>query len=371
MSNQKVRVINEGIIYRNPKPHVKSIHAYFPWVVYTADNQLIASFVLGEAFESVNSNTYISHSEDMGKTWSEPLPIISPSELILRSNCARITDLGNGHLATMMVRSDRSSHPEEGLANPGNIGFVPTDLLLLHSFDNGKTWTRPNEIEPPLIGPSFEACSPIVVLKGGTWLWSTSTWRGWDGYSPNGMKMVALLSDDEGKTWKNHLVAMDGTGEQIIYWEGKVIELNNGSMLATAWAFDEKTGTDLPNHYAVSNDKGKTWTTPVSMNILGQTMATVQMPDDRIVVVYRRMDVAGLWLSVLKFCDNNLETEDSVCLWNGAQASDLKRENMVTEFNELKFGAPCITKLSEDSLFIAFWCYEKIVSNIRWVEVAL
>lgn len=371
MFNKEIKIAAGGIVYRNPKPHVRSRHAYFPWVVYTENGELIASFVLAEAFESADANTYTSRSVDNGITWSEPAPLIPSSEMISQSNCARITGIGNGHLVTMMVRSDRSLHPEEGLANPENLGFVPTDLLIVHSFDNGRTWDKPEKIEPPLTGPSFEACSPVTVLTDGAWLWSTSTWRGWDGYCPNGMKMVALLSRDKGKTWKEHLTVMDGSREQVIYWEGKVVELNNGGMLATAWAFDEKNGTDLPNHYALSHDKGMTWSKPASMHIIGQTMATVQLADDRIVVVYRRMDMSGLWLSILRLDNNVLSIENSVCLWNGLQAAGIKRDNMVTEFNELKFGAPCITKLSERYLFITFWCYEKMVSNIRWMRVEL
>ncbi len=367
---KRIEITAEGIVYRNPRPHVRSRHAYFPWVICTGEGRLTASFVLAEAFESVDSNTYISHSSDEGATWSEPQPIVPSSEMILSSNCARITGLGNGRIVAMMVRSDRSAHPEEGLANPENMGFAPTDLLLIRSMDNGYTWEKPEKVNASLVGPSFEACSPIVVLHDSRWIWPTSTWRGWDGHCPNGMKMVALVSNDEGKIWSGHMDVMDATAEQVIYWEGKIIELNDGRMLATAWAFDEKTARDLPNHYTISNDKGKTWTAPQSMNIIGQTMATVQLDDGRIAVVYRRMDLPGLWLNILNI-DDALSAGDSICIWSGTQVSNSKRENMVSEFNELKFGAPCITKLPGGSLFISFWCYEHMVSNIRWAKVKI
>lgn len=365
-----IQITGEGLIYRNPKPHVISRHAYFPWVVKADGGELIASFVLGEAFESVNCSTYISKSKDQGDTWSEPKPIISLADRVMKSDCARITHIGPDHLATIMVRSDRSAHPDDGLANPENMGFCPTELLSVHSYDNGDSWMVEQIIEPPLVGPSFEACNAIMVLSDGKWVWTTSTWKAWDGYNPTGMKMIALVSSDDGSTWSEYWNLMDGTADNVIYWEGKLVELSNGILLSTAWAYDEKNGNDLPNQYALSKDGGKTWSKPASMEIQGQTMATVSLPDEKVAVVYRRMDKAGLWMNILSYQNNGLKDLASLCLWDGVQAAQ-KNANMVTEFNELKFGAPCITKISDRVLFISFWCYEKMVSNIRWIRVEI
>lgn len=369
MSQQNVQIAGSGIIYRNPKPHVISQHAYFPWVVGLENGDLLASFVLAEAFEAVDSNTYTSRSSDMGATWSEPTPILSKIGNELRSNCSRLTALGNGNLVTLMVQGNREDHRDEGLANPENMGFVPTELLM-RSADSGNSWSEPEVVVPPLIGPAFEACSPVVVLKDGRWLWPTSTWRGWDGYCPNGMKMVALVSHDQGKTWPDYLDVMDGTADNIIYWEGKIIELATGALLSVSWVFDEKKGADLQNHFSVSHDKGKTWSLPASTGISGQTMAITQLTDGRLCTVYRRMDNPGLWLNILRLEKDALVTEHEYCLWGGSQGDVIaKKDNMVHEFNELKFGAPCVTLLADSSLFVAFWCYEKMVSNIRWFRL--
>ncbi|CAL1519372.1 sialidase family protein [Chitinophaga sp. MM2321] len=373
MSIDQTNVTGTGIIYRNPKPHVFSRHAYFPWIVGLENGDLIASFVTGEAFESIDSDTCISRSSDEGLTWSVPQSLLPAQYKNLSSNCARLTNMGNNELAAMVVRSRRESYPEEGLANPENMGFVPTELLLIRSFDAGKSWTTPALIEPPLTGPSFEACSPIVLLKDGRWIWPTSTWRGWNGYSPNGMKMVALVSHDQGKTWPEHMEVMDSNTEQIIYWEGKIVELSNGLFVAVSWVFDEKKGVDLKNHFTISRDKGKTWTAPASTNIQGQTMALTELPDGRLLAVYRRTDKPGLWITTARLTDDTWINEDEFCLWGGIQENKdaQKQENMVHEFNELKFGAPCITILPDHTIFIAFWCYEKMVSNIRWFKLVV
>ena len=362
--------IRTGLIYRNPKPHVFSKQAYFPSVAVLANGEMIASFAIGEAFEASNSDTYIVHSKDMGENWSEPVRLLRKDEKSLVSNYARIASLPDGSVMVNIIRSHRESYPEEGLANPENIGFVPTDLIVARSKDFGYTWEEPYLINPPLVGPSFEMCSPIVPMSDGRLLWPTSTWRGWDGYSPNGMKMVALISHDNGNTWPEYINVMDRNHEKIIFWESKIIELSEGELLAVAWAYDEKQGKDLPNQYTISHDGGKTWMSPSSTSILGETMAIASKSDDEILSVYRRMDKPGLWMTIVRIEGDSWKNEKEIPLW-GAQELNLtdKSGNMVQDFNELRFGAPCITILPDKTVYIAFWCYEKMVSNIRWFKL--
>jgi sialidase-1 len=362
--------IRTGLIYRNPKPHVFSKQAYFPSVAVLGNGEMLASFAIGEAFEAANSDTYIVRSKDMGETWSEPERFLKKDKNTLVSNYARIAAMPDGSVIANVIRSHRESHPEDGLANPVNIGFVPTDLMLVRSKDFGKTWEEPELLTPPLAGPSFEMCSPIVHLSNGRWLWPTSTWRGWDGYCPNGMKMGVLVSSDNGKTWPEFIDVMNRSNEKIIFWESKIVELSEGVLLAAAWAYDEGQGKDLPDQYTLSHDGGKTWMVPASTNIMGETMAITRTPDGKVLSVYRRMDKPGLWITIVRIEGDKWINEDEIPLW-GVQEKSLtdKSDNMVKDFNELKFGAPCITILPDKTVYIAFWCYEKMVSNIRWFKL--
>jgi sialidase-1 len=363
-------ILRSGIIYRNPKPHVASRQAYFPSVVLMDNGEMLASMAIGEAFEAVNLNTYVCRSKDLGETWSDPVPLVGKEPGKLSSNFARIMSLPGGIIVANVVRSNRDLHPDEGLANPENIGMVPTDLLLVRSFDYGLSWEQPELISPPLTGPSFEQCCPVVPLRNGRWLWPTSTWRGWDGFCPNGMKMVALVSHDKGKTWPEYMNVMDRSASKIIFWESKIAEMKNGMLVAVAWTYDEANGKDLPDHYSLSSDGGKTWHEPLSTNIHGETMAIAELPGERLLSVYRRMDKPGLWATVSHITDNDWINENDYPLW-GVQELNLtnKSDNMVQDFNELKFGAPCITLLPDNTVYVAFWCYEKMVSNIRWFKL--
>ena len=48
MSN--IEILDTGLIYRNPKPHLHAIHALFSSVVCTGAGEMLAAFVRTEVF---------------------------------------------------------------------------------------------------------------------------------------------------------------------------------------------------------------------------------------------------------------------------------------------------------------------------------
>ena len=367
-----LRIAHTGILHRNPTPHVHSIHAYFPSVAAHPSGHLLATITLGEAFEAPNLHTHLCRSTDGGHTWQHQGRISPTTPDRLTSDSARLTALPNGDLILFMIRHDRTAHPHEGLTNPHTLGFVPTELLLLRSHDLGHTWTEPTPLTPPLVGPAFELCCPITPLADGHWILPTSTWPNWQGHCPNGIKMIALISGDHGATWPTHWDVMTAPKNDTFFWESKIIELPDTRLLATAWAYNHADSHDLPNHYTLSTDHGATWTAPRPTDLLGQTLTPHALPDGRILSVYRRMDEPGLWAALSHLQGDTWVTDSHTPLW-GAHTPGLTAttDNMAHNFNVLRFGAPCITPLPDGTLFVAFWCYEDCVSNIRWLKLAI
>ena len=185
-----VQATNTGLIYRNPKPHLRAIHAWHPTVVALGELELLCTFDLGQAVESLDYRTYISHSTDGGSSWSAPRPLVNDPTERPNTHSFRITQLRDHTFVGFGGRFYRDD-PEEGLTNRDNLGFVPMDLITTTSVDSGLTWSAPTTITPPLVGPAFEICHAIIELQDGRWLAPTQTWRGWHGDAPNGMKAIA------------------------------------------------------------------------------------------------------------------------------------------------------------------------------------
>ena len=104
-------------------------------------------------------------------------------------------------------------------------------------------------------------------------------------------------------------------------------------------------------------------------------MTPVALPDNRIFVVFRRLDRPGLWAGLARIGGETWLTEDLTELWNGAtragpvDAGD--SAGMVEAFQNLRFGAPSAVAQSDGSVFVVFWAYEECVSVIRWLKITI
>ena len=209
--------------------------------------------------------------------------------------------------------------PEEGLVNRANgIGYTEMDIIIQQSRDGGKTWDGPHTIKPPLVGPSFETCHRVVELRDGRWLLPTSTWKGWNGEAPNGMKAIALtVSHDKGQTWPRvprhhgHVCprrALLGT----ISWGN----CPTAGLIQVSWAFVEKTGATNPTPYVISAD-GKTFSKPMLTGLHGQTAKITVLPDGQILCLYRRNDKPGLWANLSRIEGDKWVNLEEKVMWQG------------------------------------------------------
>lgn len=356
------------VLFRNPKPHVRSIQAYFPSVVAFDAQHLGATVVLGEAFESPNLHLAYFESKDAGHSWTRKSTVTEPSPDFTSSSTGRLNLLPNGTLSVIVTRHERSSY-DEGLTEGASIAMLPMQVEQYYSADDGATWQGPEVIVPPISGTSFEICSGFTFLQDGTYLWPTSTWpvAGTE-VRVDGFRTGAFVSQDQGRTWNHWMPVFPN--DRYIYWESKIIPLPDQRLLAVSWVHDLEAGKDLPNHYAIGNADGSVWTEPKSMGTLGQTLSSVVLPDGRILSVYRRVDQPGLWAAISALEGDALVIQEQAILWGAAAGASSDPEKIRQHFATLKFGAPAIIRLPNDDIFIAFWAVVDGVSQINTITLS-
>ena len=362
-----LRVVGSGLIYRNPRPELRARHAWHPSLVSLGGGRWLCSYDIGEGPESLDYATYLSRSDDDGQSWSSPERLFQDVGRRRATHTVRVTRLSDGSLVASGARLFRDD-PERGLINTPGLGYTEMDLILLRSGDEGATWSTPEVMSPPLVGPAFETCHPIVELEDGRWLAPTSTWPGWDGTSVNGMRAVALESADRGKSWPRHVETFDRWSEGILHWEQSLVQLKDGRLLAVAWALEVAANRTLYTPFAISND-GVTFAIRGLTGIHAQTSKLAVLGDGRVLCAYRRHDRPGLWATVARIAGSDWSNEEELRLWSGADSGMSGQSNVGEELSALAFGYPSIQGAADGEVMIAFWCREDCILNIRWIRL--
>ena len=363
----KLTCENTGIVYRNPYPNIRSIHAYKPSIVILPNGELLTSFQLGEAFQAVNLHINLARSTDGGKSWNLEEPIFPRNESESVSYEGRLSFI-NGEVIAFLIGNKRTRE-NYGPNNPQTKGYNEMDLIIVRSKDGAKTWNKPKIINTPMKVP-YEMCCPVTVLRDGRWIIPTSIWRNWDGSHPYGLKMIALVSYDSGYTWDEYFDVMVDPQNNIIYWESKILQLRDGRLLAVAWGYDQKNGVDLPNQYAISDDGGKTFSNPASTGLFGQTLTPLQLDDGKILSVYRRMDKPGLWAVVSALDGHSWRNETQIPIWGYESGKiDSGGSQLLKNWTKLRFGTPHMIKMPDDDIYGVFWETDEAIGTVRYFRL--
>jgi len=164
-----IEVLGTGLVYRNPEPERRAIHAWHPSIIVLDDGEMFASFDLASGVEALDYQTYKARSSDGGETWSAPELLIDHPTSRPTTGGTRVSLLRDGTLVGIGGRTYRDVHGGQ-LVNRENLGHAPMDLITVLSSDRGHTWSTPDILEPPVRSPAWEVCHHIVELADGRWL---------------------------------------------------------------------------------------------------------------------------------------------------------------------------------------------------------
>lgn len=351
-----MKVVNTSVIYENPLPQLCSKQSFFPFLCELKNGTIAAVVVIGQAFESVDSSSYICFSKDKGITWSKPQPMFDccGDNSKLTDYC-KVSSLPDGRLVAMGYTYLRDN-AELPIGNPENGGTLDDFVFFSVSDDNGKTWSEMKHIECAW-GPHVEASAPITVLPDGTWITPITGFPDWNGDMHGKLCGRALRSEDQGKTWNDDSICMDFDDNATTCYEQRMCQLESGTIICIGWNENTLTGERLENHYTASFDNGKTWTAPVSTGILGQASSVCAIGGEKLLALHavrRDTDNPGIYAYIVDFSEKTWKIIDQEIVWK-PDFSIKKDEKMAEIFSFLKFGQPGAILLSDGDVMMSHW----------------
>jgi hypothetical protein len=369
-----IKILSEGVLFRNPYPDLRALHAYFPFIVELSEHEFLCTYRRGSAFASVDGLIGLLRSTDGGRTWVEE-GVVWDGSKDERRYCYRtgpVTKLADGTLIIASCRFDRSD-PDKPLYNPATEGYLPVDAALFRSRDGGRHWSAPQSVSLPG-GEVGNPIGPIIELSDGCLMLTFETWKAYDDPRPPHQRTVAIFSHDQGKTWGEVTPVADGSSEGLVYWDSSITKLENDRLFALFWTRNLRSDQDLPIHYATSDDGGRTWSSPRSTGIEGHTTCPVYLGEERVLTVYtlRNVERPGIYAVLSEDEGKTWQFKDQVIIWDAAGQANVglaRSRRCLADMATYAFGKPQAIMTSNGDVLASFWCTQACVTHIRWCKL--
>jgi len=361
-----MRIVEQGQL-----SHDAARGAYMPSITRLADGSLIACQHVGSELASPDNRIEVLASSDGREC--KTLTRLPAADDGWAYRGPDIEELPDGRLVLTATRFEVTDRP---LFDPDSEALQRPEMLLYFSADRGRTWASPHFI-PVDLPPEKYTCNKagrLIQFSEDRWMYPFETWKP-EGYTdPPDQKAAALFSSDGGHTWGEQTVIADDRDGRLFWWDQMNARLPDGRVYVMLWTHQYGTKNDLPVHWVVSNDEGRTWSLPQPTNLPGQVCCPIALPDGRVAAIYNhRIEPQGIRVAVSDDLSTFRRDEELIVFDAGAEATFGKsdHQNFLAEHLLIAFGKPQGILDEDGTLLTFFWCTSQGVTHTRWVRVAL
>jgi len=371
---KSLRLVSEGILYRNPKPGYKAECAYLPNIVPLSHQELLCFYRIGQAFYSADGRLALLRSTDGGETWSpDGLVWDSKEDTAPYSYTApHATRLRDGTLLLVATRKDISD-PERPDFNPDTGELWNRQSVLFRSTDDGHTWSAPQVLDLPG-GEQTDTPSQIIELNDGRWFLPCERWQRDPQANALHIKGFAIFSDDGGKTWGNRVDYPSAADRQKMYSHSRYTRLLDGRIAALQWTQEIGTNKNLELHLVTSDVTGAQWSVPHPTGILGQTSWLADLGEGVLVAAYSRRDCMDPGIKVVLSEDGGRtwDLDNPVVVWDAVGQEYLgvaHKPSYPASHDNIAFGKPNAARLPDGQVIVSWWCTQACVTHTRFARL--
>lgn len=285
----------------------------------------------------------MSRSSNGGATW-EPMRVIMDMGNDPKWNYdgigdpAVLVDRTNGHIwvAAVWSHGNRGWHG----SGPGMLPEQTGQLMLVHSDDDGKTWSAPQNITSQIKKPNWrfvlQGPGRGITMRDGTLVFAAQYRSATDSTHKGKPFSTMISSRDHGKSWQI------GTGVKVDTTESQLVELKEGVLMINCR--DNRGGS---RSIYTTKDLGKTWKVhPTSRRALIEPtcMASLLRVDHKefgpLLLFSNPNSTSGRFDMTLKVSNDNGNTWPS--RWH-------------TRYDQrLGYGYSCLTQIDEDHVGLLY-----------------
>ena len=245
----------------------------FPDACRLKNGDIMTVFYAGQGHVTYPNEKYpnagkvcMVRSRDEGRTWSRPVVIYDD---VHDNRDPHISQLSDGTILVTFFSLDLK-------IKDGKRERLPAGIHIIKSVDNGKTWDKETQMLPT-DDKHWYCSAPVREMSDGTLVFPVyhqvqGTKVAWGGVS---------LSYNKGKSWGD-IIPIGKGADLWLAAETDVIRLNDGSLFAAL-----RGQYEVPMHYAISKDMGKTWSGPESIGFLGHSPHLTRLSSGEILLTYR------------------------------------------------------------------------------------
>jgi len=372
-----MRIVDRGTVFTTT-PGTDTQSAAFPSPCVTPGGRWLCAFrVAPTKAGTKGQRTFLTWSDDEGRSWSEPIEPFPPTAVDGKPGLIRgaaLTALGERRLIAALCWVDHSD-PEAPFFNEATEGLLDTRMLLAESDDGGEAWSPPRLMDTSPFHVPTPITGPILRLPQGELACQFEVNKPYDDPEPWRHASVLMFSKDGGRTWPRHAVVTQDPANRVFYWDQRPAVIGDGRILDVFWTFDRQAATYRNIHGRESADDGRTWSGLWDTGVPGQPAAVFALANGALAMPYVDRTAAPV-IKVRRSSDGGRTwPADGELILHGAGGpsqteAKASMQDAWSEMSKFSVGLPNTAPLPQGGAVVAYYAgTETDVTSIHWARI--